>query len=67
MGRPMQPLTTCAYEVDAEPIFDTLHGAQCRVAGVDQVDLACPSWKAEMLAGLGPASQALADHLVAEG
>ena len=24
LGRPMQPLTLCAYEVDAEPVFDAM-------------------------------------------
>lgn len=24
LGRPMQPLTLCAYEVDIEPVVDTL-------------------------------------------
>lgn len=67
LGRPMQPLTICAYEVDAEPIFDALDGEQCRAAGVDDVDLACPSWEAGMLAGFVPASQALADRLVTAG
>jgi len=67
LGRPMQPLTICAYEVDAEPVFDALDGERCRAAGVDEVDLACPCWEAEMLAGLVPASQAVADRLVAAG
>lgn len=67
LGRPMQPLTICAYEVDAEPIFDAMDGGQRRAARVDDVDLACPSWEAEMLAGFVPASQALADRLVAAG
>ncbi|MYB53913.1 MAG: RES domain-containing protein [Acidobacteriia bacterium] len=67
LGRPMQPLTICAYEVDAEPVFDALDGELCRAAGVDEVDLACPCWEAEMLAGLVPASQAVADRLVAAG
>ena len=67
LGRPMQPLTLCAYEVDAEPVFDTLDKAQRRTLGVSDSDLACPAWEAEMLAGSVPASQALADRLVAAG
>ena len=59
LGRPMQPLTLCAYEVDVEPVFDAL--------GVDDSDLACPTWEAEMLAAAVPASQALADRLIAKG
>ena len=30
-------------------------------------DIACPAWEAEMLAGGIPASQALADRLIAAG
>ena len=67
LGQPMQPCTTCAYEVDAEPIFDALDGERCRAAGVDDIDLACPSWEAEMLAGFVPDTLALADRLVAAG
>ena len=26
LGRRMQPLTLCAYEVDVEPVFDSLDG-----------------------------------------
>ena len=67
LGRPMQPLTLCAYEVDAEPVFDALSEEHCRSLGVREVDLACPTWEAEMLAGAIPASQALADRLIATG
>ncbi len=67
LGRPMQPLTLCAYKVDVEPVFDTLDKAQRRTLGVSDSDLACPAWEAEMLAGSVPASQALADHLIAAG
>lgn len=67
LGRPMQPLTLCAYEVDVEPVFDTLDKAQRRTLGVSDSDLACPAWEAEMLAGSVPASQALADRLIAAG
>ena len=67
LGRPMQPLTLCAYEVDTEPIVDTLDEDQCRALGVNDSDLACPTWEAEMLAGAVPASQALADRLIAAG
>lgn len=66
LGRTLQPITLCAYEVDAEPVFDALDEEQCRALGTDS-DLACPNWEAEMLAGAVPASQALADRLIAEG
>ena len=67
LGRPMQPLTLCAYEVDAEPVFDALDEERRRVLGVLDSDLACLAWEAEMLAGSIPASQALADRLMAAG
>lgn len=67
LGRPLQPLTLCAYEVDAEPVFDAHDDAHRRALRVTEFDLACPAWEAEMLAGSIPASQALADRLIAEG
>lgn len=63
----MQPLALCAYEVDAEPVFDTSDDAACRALGVTYPEIACPTWEAEMLAGVVPASQALADRLVSAG
>ena len=67
LGRPMQPLTLCAYEVDAEPVFDAMDEERRRALGVLDSHLACPAWEAEMLAGSIPASQALADLLIAAG
>ena len=67
LGRPMQPLTLCAYEVDAEPVFDALDQERRRALGVTEFEFACPMWEAEMLAGAIPASQALADRLIAAG
>ena len=66
LGRPMQPITLCAYEVDVEPVFDALDEALCRSLGVSGPDIECPSWRAEMLAGAVSASQALADRLIAK-
>ncbi len=65
LGRPLQPLTLCAYEVDVEPVFDALDEEQHRTMDVSESVLACPTWEAEMLAGGIPASQALADRLIA--
>ena len=67
LGRPMQPLTLCAYEVDAEPVFDALDEERRSDQGVSDADLVCAAWEADMLAGLIPASQALADRLIAAG
>ena len=63
----MQPLTLCAYQVDVEPVFDAMDEEQRRESGVKESDLACPTWESEMLAGATPASQALADRLIAAG
>ena len=63
----MQPLTLCAYEVDIEPVVDTFDENQRRALGVKDSDIVCPCWEADMLAGAVPASQALADRLVAAG
>lgn len=67
LGRPMQPLVLCAYAVDAEPVFDASDSESRREMGVAESDLACPTWEADMLAGRVPASQALADRLIADG
>ena len=67
LGRPMQPLTLCAYEIDAEPVFNAMDERQRRALHVNDSDLTCPTWEAEMLAGAVPASQALADRMIEEG
>ena len=67
LGRPMQPLTLCAYEVDAEPVFDGMDDERRRALSVLDSHLHCPAWEADMLAGGIPASQALADRLIAAG
>ena len=65
LGRPMQPLTLYAYEINAEPLFDSTDGERRRALSVAEADLACPTWEAEMLAGSVQATQALADRLIA--
>ena len=67
LGRPMQPLTLCAYEVDVEPVFDAMDGVRREALGVSDSDLECPAWEAEMLDGKVPSSQMLADRLMAMG
>lgn len=67
LGRPMQPLTLCAYRVDVEPVFDATDVAHLAGVGVDAAELSCPGWRAQMLGGEIPASQALADRLLGEG
>ena len=66
IGRP-QPITLCAYEVDAEPIFDAVNPQARTVHAVTDRELDVPGWRREMLDGAIPASQALADRLVAAG
>ena len=67
MGRPFQPVILCAYEVDTEPVFDALDPSQRDVDKVADAELRCPNWRKEMLGGAIPASQALADRLMAAG
>lgn len=67
LGRPMQPLTLCAYDVDAGPVFDAADPALLRATGAAEADLACPTWEADMLEGSVAASQHLADRLIAQG
>ena len=67
IGRPMQPLTLCAYEVDAEPVFDAEDRTTLQRARADPSDLACPAWEADMLGGAVPASHRLAVQLTAAG
>ncbi len=67
LGRPMHPLTVCAYEVDADPVFDALDPAQRRTQSVTAGELACPDWERQMLNRRTPASHHLAERLVAAG
>ncbi len=63
----MQPLTLCAYEVDAEPVFDSRDEAERTAVGVTESELRCETWESEMLKGRDPPSQVLANRLIAAG
>ncbi len=67
LRQPMQPILLCAYEVDAELVFDALDMSKRKAFGVTDEDLVCPNWEREMLDGTIPASQKLADRLIAAG
>ena len=67
LGKPLQPILLCAYDVDAEPLFDALDASQRRALAVTHDDLRCPAWERDMYRGLVPASHALADRLIAAG
>ncbi len=67
LGQPLQPLLLCAYEVDAEPVFDALDPSRLRAHAVTDDDLRCPTWEHDMYHGIVPLSQALADRLIAAG
>lgn len=43
LGRPMQPLTLCAHDVDAEPVFDATDADSRRALNVAEADLDCPT------------------------
>ena len=63
----MQPLTLCAYKVDVAPVVDARDAADRARLGIADADLRCPNWEREMLDRRIPASQALADRLIAAG
>lgn len=67
LGQPLQPILLCAYDVDAEPVFDARDVSQMRALGVAEADLRCPSWEQDMRTGTIPASQKLAERLAAAG
>ena len=67
LGRPLQPILLCPYEVDAEPVFDSTDRRARAAFGVTDADLHCPTWRTVMYRGGVPASQALADRLIGAG
>ena len=67
LGQPMQPILLCAYDVDAEPIVDTLDSSQRRAHAVTDDELRCPDWERTMHGGGAPPSQASADRLIEAG
>ena len=66
LGQPLQPLLLCAYDVDAEPIFDALDHTQRRAHAVTDDDLRCPTWERDMHRVM-PLPHALADRLISAG
>ncbi|MCY3821891.1 MAG: RES domain-containing protein [Gammaproteobacteria bacterium] len=67
IGRRMQPLVLCAYEVDANPVFDALDPIERAEQSVGQEELDCSTWRNDMFSGRVAASQALADRLIDAG
>lgn len=67
LGRPMQPLTLCEYEVDCDRVFDSRNSAAMSEEGLTIDELRCPSWERDMLAGRIPSSQVAAEQLKARG
>ena len=65
LGSPFHPLTLCQYRVDCENIFDTRDPKAMKREKVSEEELECPSWNEQMLDGKIPASQQLADRLLA--
>ena len=67
IGRRMQPLVLCAYEADVDPVFDALDPSEMAAHSVSRPEIDCPAWRHDMFSGRIPASQALADRLMAAG
>ncbi len=67
LGHPLQPLLLCAYEIDAEPVFDSLDSRERDIHAVTDAESSCPGWERDMHRGAVPASQALADRLISAG
>jgi len=65
LGGPFHPLTLCQYRVDCEDIFDTRDPKAMQGESISEDELHCPSWNEQMLDGEIPASQQLADRLLA--
>ena len=66
LGRPLQPITLCAYEVDSEPVFDATDPSARQTAGIRLRDLAS-EWRRDRDEGVVSSSQHFADRLVTEG
>ncbi|MGB7475155.1 MAG: RES domain-containing protein [Polyangiales bacterium] len=67
LGTPFHPVTLCQYRVDCEDLLDTRDRKAMKRERITQGELECPSWNQEMLEGKVPASQQLADRLLAKG
>ena len=67
IGRRMQPLVLCSYEMDVDPVFDALDHAERTAQSVSQANLDCPAWRDEMFSGRKPASHSLAERLLSMG
>ncbi|MGB5265659.1 MAG: RES domain-containing protein, partial [Polyangiales bacterium] len=67
LGTPFHPVTLCQYRVDCEDLLDTRDRKAVKRERITQGELECPSWNQEMLEGKVPASQQLADRLLAKG
>ena len=63
----MQPLTICAYEVAAVPVFDALDANKRAFKRISEATLACPNRERDMLENRTPASHAFVDQLRADG
>lgn len=64
---PLQPVLLCSYDVDAEPVFDVMDASAPAEIQMTVPDLSAPGWERQMLDGGIPASQGLAERLIARG
>lgn len=64
---PLQPVLLCSYDVDVEPVFDATDESDLAAVGAAAADLDCADWEQRMLEEEVPASQRLAERLIARG
>lgn len=67
LGRPMEPLTLCEYDVACDDMLDLRDDATRVAAGVAWEGLSAPDWEMRMLRGDPVPSQDMAERLIADG
>jgi RES domain-containing protein len=66
LGRRLQPLTMCEYDIDCEPIADLRTDTMRAALGVSFDDLNCP-WLSQMLASKDVPSWRVAEAMINKG
>ena len=61
-----QPVITCEYEVDIEPVFNTFNKDDLEAFQISEIDLAC-AWEDDISCGKIPKSHVVAARLIEAG